>query len=177
MSAFVALFRGINVGGNNILPMRELVEILEGIGLQNVKTYIQSGNAVFTCKQGQITGLEDRISQLIQQQKGFTPKLLLLGKNEFLAAVNANPFPCDEGKWLHLLFLYATPDKPDLDSLTAVQSATEDFQLINRVFYLYAPDGIGRSKLSAKIDKAMNVPATGRNWNTVSKLLSMLENM
>jgi len=177
MNTFVALFRGINVGGNNILPMRDLVGILEDAGLENVKTYIQSGNAVFSCKQGLASGLADKISHMIEQQKGFTPKLLLLDKNEFQAAVNANPFPCEDGKLLHLAFLYEKPTDPDLESLAAVKSATEDFRLINKVFYLSAPDGIGRSKLVAKIDKAMEVPVTTRNWNTVRKLLSLLETM
>ncbi|MBE9549843.1 MAG: DUF1697 domain-containing protein, partial [Proteobacteria bacterium] len=154
-----------------------LVEILEAAGLDDVKTYIQSGNAVFRCKRKQATELTDEISQLIQQRKGFLPKLLLLKKEEFQAAANANPFPSDGGKLLHLFFLYEKSTDPDLESLAAVQSSTEDFRLINKVFYLYAPDGIGRSKLVAKIDKAMKVPVTARNWNTIRKLLSMLETM
>jgi len=84
------------------------------------------------------------------------------------------PFSSDEGKLLHFCFLSEMPKEPDLESLEALKSESEEFRLINKVFYLYAPDGVGRSKLAAKVEKAMGVPVTARNWNTVRKIRSLI---
>lgn len=73
---------------------------------------------------------------------------------------------------LHFFFLDSKPRKPDLAGLTAVKAKSEQFRLDKKVFYLYAPDGIGRSKLVAKVEVALGVPAIGRNWNTVNNLWS-----
>ena len=76
---------------------------------------------------------------------------------------------------MHFFFLDSQPITPDLESLMAVKSKSEEFKLHKKVFYLYAPDGIGRSKLAVKVEKCMGIPVTARNWNTVSKLISMVE--
>ena len=78
------------------------------------------------------------------------------------------------GKELHLYFLVSRPKKPDLDRLDAVKARSERFALKDTVFYLYAPDGIGRSKLAAAVERSLGVAATARNWNTVEKLLEMV---
>ncbi|MCA9929921.1 MAG: DUF1697 domain-containing protein [Anaerolineales bacterium] len=175
MNIFVALLRGINVGGRNKLPMRELVQILESLGLSNVKTYIQSGNAIFQTPRTGQTKLAEDISTTIGQSHGFTPHVLLLSLDELKTAVSQNPFPeaADAPKTLHLYFLTSAPAQPDLTTLESLKTAREQFQLINNVFYLYAPDGIGRSKLAERVERALGVAATARNWRTVSKVLEM----
>ncbi len=174
LNIYIALFRGINVGGRNILPMKDLVGILEGMGFEDVSSYIQSGNVVFRSKNKCSHKTATEIGAKIQVSHGFEPKVLLLQESELEAAIENNPFDNSEGKFLHFFFLDSVPKEPDLDSLKAVKSKTEKYELINKVFYLYAPDGIGRSKLAAKVEKAMGVPGTGRNWNTVNKLVSMV---
>lgn len=175
MHTYIGLLRGINVGGNHKLPMRELVKLLAGLGLVNVKTYIQSGNVVFQSDRTDRAALAAAISTAIGQQHGFTPALLLLDAQEFQAALAANPFPEGEAepKSLHLFFLDAAPQAPNLAALTAVQAANERFALIDKVFYLYAPDGIGRSKLAENVGKGWKVAITARNWRTVSQLLEL----
>ena len=175
MNTFVALFRGINVGGHHSLPMRELVEILENLGLENVRTYIQSGNVVFQSKKNHLARLSTDISLAIQDIKGFKPNVLLLTPKDFQSAIEASPYNCDDGKLLHFFFLSETPENPDMESLEALKSETEEYQLINKVFYLHAPDGIGRSKLAAKVEKAMGIPLTARNWNTIRKIRLMVD--
>jgi len=152
---FIALFRGINVGGHHSLPMRELVVILENMGLENIRTYIQSGNVIFQSKVNHDTGFSTKISSSVEAIKGFEPGVLLLSPEEFQTAIDKCPFSTDVGKLLHFFFLGEIPEGPDLESLEALKSETEEFQLINKVFYLYAPDGIGRSKLVTKVEKAM----------------------
>ena len=175
MKTYVALFRGLNVGGNNILRMNELVSLLESIGARNVKTYIQSGNVVFQGEETSASQLSNRISAAIKKSHGFEPRVLLLELEEMERAVASNPFPAAESqpKALHLYFLEAMPENPDFDALASIQSSRERFALEDNVFYLHAPEGIGRSKLAARVEKLLGVSATARNWRTVCKIVSM----
>lgn len=173
MYTYIALFRGINVGGRNILPMRELAEILEGMGCEDIKTYIQSGNVVFRSKKKKSNKAPKEISSKILDSRGFEPKVLLFEISDFKKAIENCPFKTENGKTLHFYFLDSPPNKPDIEGLTALQSKSEEFKLNKNIFYLYAPDGIGRSKLAAKVERCLGVSATARNWNTVRKLMSM----
>jgi uncharacterized protein (DUF1697 family) len=175
MRTLVALFRGINVGGRNSLPMRELVAVLENLGLQEVRTYIQSGNVVFQSKSGEPAELASSIGDAIAKSHGFKPEVMLLEVDELEAAVAANPFPEAESepKSLHLYFLVSEPEHPDLEGLERVRRESERFQLEGKVLYLYAPQGIGRSKLAARVERSLGVAVTARNWRTVCKIEAM----
>ena len=173
MKTYIALFRGINVGGNNILPMKDLVKLLEGMGFKEVKTYIQSGNAVFKSASLKIDKTAKEISQKIFNSYGFTSTVLVLEISDIQEAIDNNPFKTTEGKALHFFFLESIPANPDLKALQEIKLKTEEFKLIKKIFYIYAPDGIGKSKLASIVEKKLGVPATGRNWNTVSKLVEM----
>jgi len=175
MKTYIALFRGINVGGNNILPMKDLVKILEGMGFKDVKTYIQSGNVVFKSYPINTKTIAKEISGKLLKKFGFEPTVILLEKDEFKKIADKSPFKTSEGKTLHTFFLESEPRNPDLKAINEVKSSTEEFKLLKNVFYLYAPDGIGRSKLAAGVEKKLGVPSTGRNWNTISKLIEMAE--
>jgi len=170
----IALFRGINVGGKNILKMRDLVLLLENLGATNVKTYIQSGNVVFETQDSKVISAET-ISESIQQIYGFSPQVLLLTLEELHSAMQNNPFPEAESnpKAVHFGFLADKPVKPRLDDLERLKAPTEAFILKDKVFYLYAPEGVGRSKLAASSERLLGVPMTDRNWNTVCKLYEL----
>ena len=175
MKTYVALFRGINVGGNNVLPMKTLVALLENIGSKNVKTYIQSGNAVFEHEEENASLLSSKIRTTIKKSHGFEPQLLLLELEDIERAVRSNPFPEAESepKTLHLYFLASMPNNPDLGALESIKGDGERFALKDSVFYLHAPEGIGRSKLAANTEKVLGVAATGRNWRTVCKVMAI----
>lgn len=175
METIIALLRGINVGGRNKLPMRDLKALLQELGLTDIRTYIQSGNVVFQTERTDLPTLAQEIGATIGKSRGFTPQIMLLTLAEMQTAVAANPFPQAEAepKTLHFYFLETTPPSPDLAMLAALQAEREQFELIGQVFYLHAPDGIGRSKLAEKVEKAMGVATTARNWRTVSKVLAM----
>lgn len=172
MSKLVVLLRGINVGGHNILPMKELVEILERIGCTNVKTYIQSGNIVLDYKFDK-DQLGSKIKSMIMEVKGFEISPLVLSREAFASAIKGNPYHTENGKLLHLFFLAADSLNPEISILEKYQSESEQYELKGRVLYLHAPDGIARSKLAVKIEKAIGVPVTARNWNTVQKLAAL----
>jgi len=177
LKTYIALFRGINVGGSNVLPMRDLVAQLEDLGSQNVKTYIQSGNAVFQNEEEDASLLSNKIMAAIKKSHGFEPHVLLLMPAEIARAVASNPFPEAEAepKTLHVYFLASMPKNLDLGALDSIKSDRERFALKDRVFYLHAPEGIGRSKLAANTEKLLGVAITGRNWRTVRKVMAMVE--
>jgi uncharacterized protein (DUF1697 family) len=172
---FIALFRGINVGGNSTLPMVDLVEILEGLGADNVKTYIQSGNAVFTLDENEISRFAEKISSEVKKRRGFAPKVLVLTSAELEQVMVENPFPdaeADPGS-LHVGFLAEPPKNVNLEKLESLKAESEQFQLTQKAFYLYAPDGMGRSRLAAAVEKTLGVEITDRNWRTVCKIREM----
>lgn len=175
MNTFIGLLRGINVGGNNKLPMKELVTVLEGLGLRNVATYIQSGNVVFQSERTDTAALAGEITAAIGKSHGFAPQMFLLTTAELQAAITANPFPEGEPepKSLLLFFLDALPVNLDLQPLEKLKTENERFALIDKVFYLHAPDGMGRSKLAEKVGQGWKVGITARNWRTVTTLREM----
>lgn len=175
LKTYVALFRAINVGGKNALPMKELEAILEGLGARHVKTYIQSGNVVFEIPEKDVSRLASKMGQAIKQRFGFEPHVLLLELEDIERAIRKNPFPeaASDPQALHAGFLASKPEAPDLKGLDSLKSNRERFRLIDRVFYLHAPDGIGRSKLAARAEKLLGVPMTDRNWRTVCKIQEM----
>ena len=175
MHKWLVLFRGINVGGNNIVPMKQLVEVLDAAGCLRVSSYIQSGNVVLSHQESDKQILSMKIANLVENNFGFAPKVMLLNIKEFNSAINNNPFPEaeKEPKTLHFYFLGAAPENADIKGLEAIKKDNEAFKLIDKVFYLHAPDGIGRSKLAERVEKLLAVPATARNWNTLTKLLAL----
>lgn len=177
MHTYIGLLRGINVGGKNSLPMKDLVPIFESLGASNVKTYIQSGNVVFQSGSTDIAGFSKELGVEIREQRGFEPQILIIGLSEVEAAMMNNPFPEAESKpsSLHLGFLASEPKNPDLKKLESLKKDSEQFCLMGciTIFYLYAPEGVGRSKLAASSEKLLGVPMTDRNWNTVCKLKEM----
>jgi uncharacterized protein (DUF1697 family) len=175
LKTYIALFRGINVGGHNKLPMRELVLVLEELGLQNARTYIQSGNVVFSYEEEKVEALETKIAAAVARSHGFSPQVLILDAVDLEGAVAVNPYPEaeNEPKTLHLFFLKAEPTDADMQKLLAKKTHGEDITLKEKVLYLFAPDGIGRSKVAAAVEKTLGVAATGRNWRTVTALSAM----
>jgi uncharacterized protein (DUF1697 family) len=175
----IALFRGINVGGKNSLPMKELVEILEELGCRNVRTYIQSGNAVFQTKEKSVTQLSIKITAAIAKRRGFAPFVLLLSAEELERAISENPFPEGEAehKTLHVGFLACAPTQPDLKAMAGIQSAGERFHLTECLFYLHTPIGLGQSKLAERAERLLGVAMTMRNWRTVCQINELVKEL
>jgi uncharacterized protein (DUF1697 family) len=177
MKTYVALFRGINVVGKNRLPMKELKALLEDIGAADVRTYIQSGNAVFRSAVNDAARLGRKIGAAVKERRGFEPFVLLLEARDLEKAIAGNPFPeaIPAPNTLHLIFLTGAPKKDSLQSLENLRSKSERFKLKGRVFYLHAPEGIGRSKLVAGLERAFGVLTTARNWRTVTAVRDMVK--
>ena len=176
MAVWIALFRGINVGGKNVLPMANLRETLKSAGLENVQTYIQSGNVVFESSARSAESLRQKLITVIEDRAGLSVDVIVFSKKHFLSAIEENPFPeaTAEPKSLHFYFLGSAAKTADLTAIENAASKTERYHLTRRVFYLHAPDGIGRSKLAANTEKYLGVSATARNYRTVDRLRAMV---
>ncbi|MFF5505295.1 DUF1697 domain-containing protein [Streptomyces roseolus] len=178
-TTYALLLRGINVSGRRKLPMAELRELLEGLGHRDVRTYLQSGNAVFTTDgPASETTLATAVEQAVAQRFGFTCDCLVRDAAYLAAVAEACPFPAAdlEGKQLHAVYCSApvTPDR--FASIDPEAFAPEAFALGDRVVYLYTPDGLGRSKLAEAVLRpsvTKGLVATARNWNTVRRLVEL----
>ncbi|WP_406174670.1 DUF1697 domain-containing protein [Streptomyces sp. NBC_00996] len=177
-TTYAALLRGINVGGAKKVPMAELRTLIEGLGLTDVRTYLQSGNAVFSSDHGDEESLAAELARAIEKHFGFTVGVLVRDHAYLKAVREACPFPAAEleAKQLHATYFSGPVDDERFASVDQSAFLPEEFRLGDRVLYLYAPDGLGRSKLAATLSKPRllkGITATSRNWNTVVKLEEM----
>jgi uncharacterized protein (DUF1697 family) len=178
MKTFIALCRGINIGGHHRLPMKELTAILQDLGATAVVTYIQSGNAVFQSALKNPGTFAKRLTAEIGKRHGFEPYVLIIEPQTLARVIAQNPFADALGDpgTLHVGFLADAPCKPDLAKLASLKKGSERYHLGDGVFYLHLPEGAGRSKVAAGAEKALGVPMTGRNWKTVCKLMELAKN-
>jgi uncharacterized protein (DUF1697 family) len=178
-TTYAALLRGINVSGRKRVPMAELRELLSRLGYGDVRTYLQSGNAVFTSPVADgDNALAAALEQAVEERFGFTVDCVVRDGGYLRAVADACPYPAAtlEGRQLHATF-FSEPVGPErLATLDPAGYLPEEFRLGDRVLYLYAPDGLGRSRLGAALAAPAlfrGVTATSRNWNTVVKLVEL----
>ncbi|MFD5338379.1 DUF1697 domain-containing protein [Streptomyces hawaiiensis] len=176
-TTYAALLRGINVGGSRKVPMADLRTLLADLG-HDVRTYLQSGQAVFSSGHGNEESLAGEIAQAIEKHFGFGVDVIVRDHAYLRAVADACPFPAAdlEPKQLHVTYFSApvTPDR--FAEIHQNAYLPEEFRLGDRALYLYAPNGLGRSKLGEHLSKpriTKGVIATTRNWNTVVKLVEM----
>lgn len=175
MRKWIALLRGINVGGRNKLPMDSLSTILLAAGCQGVTTYIQSGNVVFSANITSAARFSNSVGRAIEKHHGFRPAVHLLTARDLDAAIAANPYreAESEPKSLHVFFLDESPQKARLNDAKAFLAESESVTVVGRCLYLHAPDGIGRSRFAQNVDRVLGVSTTARNWRTVMKLAEL----
>jgi len=178
MKTWIILLRGVNVSGKNKLPMADFRAALTEAGFSNVQSYIQSGNVVLDV---QAALSEDAVSQAVQtvllDKFDIQTPIMLLTADRLQKAAQANPLgqEFEKPNWMFLFFLSEPPTSPNLDKLTELTSENERWELLGDVFYVFAGDGAGRSKLIARAEKLLGASATARNWKTVQKLLEMTD--
>ncbi|MCW5964012.1 MAG: DUF1697 domain-containing protein [Bryobacterales bacterium] len=185
MTTWIALLRGINVGGHHKIPMESLRELCAQLGFTNPRTYIQSGNIVFGSPQRKSPTLANEIEQAIESTFGFLPAVILRSATELRSTVEANPFPHEaQGapSKLTVLFLREQPAHVDPIALESLGATGEQLRLTGRDLFVYYPTGMGQSKLPIpRLERALRSaggepnPGTTRNWNTVRKLLAMAQ--
>jgi uncharacterized protein (DUF1697 family) len=178
MTTYAALLRGINVGGSRKVPMAELRTLMEGLGYGGVRTYLQSGQAVFSSGHGDEDSLADELAGAIEKHFGFAVDVIVRD-HAYLRAIAENcPFPAGElePKQLHVTYFSAPVTEDRFAELDRAAYLPEEFRLGDRALYLYAPEGLGRSKLAGDLARPRlnkGIVATSRNWNTVLKLMEL----
>jgi uncharacterized protein (DUF1697 family) len=178
LTTYLALFRGINVGGKNKLPMKDLKTIFIAAGCEDVRTYIQSGNVIFRASSDVSGSLPGLIPAKVADDFGHRPPLILRTTGQLRDVVANNPFlaqglPEDT---LHVMFLADPPVPRRVDDLDPDRSRPDAFLVRGQEAYLHLPNGVADSKLTnVYFDSKLATISTGRNWRTVTRLLAMME--
>ena len=176
MTAFVALLRAVNVGGTGIIRMAALKEICAGLGFKDVTTLLQSGNVVFTAR-GTDTSVAERLVGAIDASHGFRPAIAIRTAAELADVIARNPFRAEAtGDPGHLLvaFMTAAPKPGAAERVASIKVAKERLHLSGRELFIHYATGVGTSKVTnVVLEKALGVPATARNWNTVTRLAAI----
>jgi uncharacterized protein (DUF1697 family) len=173
MAVYVALLRGINLGARNRISMATLRELFEASGAKDVQTYVQSGNVVFGSSRKR-EPLSKAVERRIAKELGIDIRVLLRTPRELERVVADNPFRRRKPSSLHVTFLAAPPKAARVAELEPKAFAPDEFRVARGHVYVHCPNGYGRSKLSnAFFEKRLGVPATTRNWNTVTKLTQL----
>jgi len=173
---YVALLRGINLGGKNMLPMKDLAAMFSAAGCADVSTYIQSGNVVFNAAAGVAAKVPAAIARAIVARFGFRVPVVMRSAGELHDVVHANPFLAAgrSPDILHVAFLADRPSAAAISALDASRSPPDELEARGREVYLCLPNGVARSKLTnAYFDKTLATTSTMRNWRTALKLLEL----
>ncbi|HKW45327.1 MAG TPA: DUF1697 domain-containing protein [Candidatus Eremiobacteraceae bacterium] len=177
MPTYIAMLRGINVSGHNVIPMAVLRELCEALGYTNVKTYVQSGNVIFDSRDDSAKSAAKRVEAKILSALGHEVPAIIQTRGEMRDVIAANPFVKQKGidpRGLHITFLPKVPTADGVKLLESRDAGPDRFAVIGRQVYLFCPQGYGKSKLSnSAIEKAFGVPTTTRNWKTVNMLMEL----
>lgn len=180
MAAIISMLRGVNVVGHNLVKMDALRALYVSIGLRDPQTYVQSGNVVFRTEERNLARLAKRIEDAIERKLGFRPEVVVRTGSDLRDVIARNPFArrtgIDPSKLL-INFLAEAPDPAMREAILSIKAANEEVRIDGRELYIYFPDGMGRSKAWHAIARALKNSGTGRNLNTVRKLLEMAEKL
>lgn len=179
MKKYIAFLRGINVSGQKKVPMAELREILSYEGLQNVKTYIQSGNVVFEHSVTSPEKLEKLIQKTIQDHFGFEVKTFVTTLEYINMLLATDPYPEQsekEGNRVFVTMLSEIPDPQRKAAIEALEFPDEHFQFGEKEVFFYFPNGGGRAKMNNNfLERKLKLDATTRNWKTLKAIKDLCE--
>jgi uncharacterized protein (DUF1697 family) len=179
MIVLISMLRGINVGGHNIIKMDALRELFASLKFANPQTYVQSGNVIFQSAEHDLEKVAGRIQKGIEKKFACRPEIIVRTADELRTVIKKNPFAKRTGiepAKLLVSFLQAKPSKARREELIKQKFSPEELHLAEQELYIYFPNGIGQSKLPwSRLDKILGTSGTGRNWNSVSKMLKMAE--
>lgn len=177
MFVYISTLRGINVSGQKKVIMADLKALYENLGFENVTTYIQSGNVIFSSKVNSSAVLSKEIAGAIEGQYGFAVPITIRTREEIKKLIGGNPFLTRKNidlSNLHVTFLESKPEPEQIKSLESIDSKGDEFSISGNEIYLYCPGGYGKTKLSNNfIESRLKQSATTRNWKTVNTLYEM----
>jgi uncharacterized protein (DUF1697 family) len=181
MPVVISMLRGVNVGGHNTITMDALRALYESLKLRDPQTYVQSGNVVFRTDERDLVLLARRIENGIERRFHFRPDVIVRTTSELRKVIARNPFAMRRGiepAKLLVTFLADNPAVEAREKVLKIKTDPEELSISGREVYIYYPTGMGRSKLSwIAIANALRTSGTGRNWNSVTKLLEIAEKL
>jgi uncharacterized protein (DUF1697 family) len=181
MTAAIAMLRAVNLVSHNRIKMDALRALCTSLKLRDPQTYVQSGNVIFRTSEQDLTRLAKKIENGIERDFGFRTDVILRSCAEMRSVIARNPFAKRSGiepSKLLVLFLALNPSPEARAKALGIKAAPEELRMDGREAYIYFPNGMGRSKLSTtSIERALKTPGTGRNWNSVTKMLEMAEKL
>lgn len=178
MVVMVALLRGVNVGGAGTLPMADLRQIATATGLGQVRTYIQSGNLVFSTPTGSTASVASTLRTAIAKATPLDPEVIVRTRAELAAVIEDSPFlrRGEDPAHLHVVFM-AGEAASLIAGFDPHPQLSEEVAALGREMHLFLPGGVGRSKLAAAVVRRTGPVGTMRNWRTLTKLLEMADDL
>lgn len=174
MNTYIALLKGINVGGHKKVPMAELRELLSKSGFKNVQTYIQSGNVILQSFEKNTQKIEVTIKKAILDSFGFEVSVLVLTRFNLKRIFDDSPFSEEKKKASYFMMLHDTPDDELVKEASEKVYEGEEYKIIKDCIYYYCEKGFGKAKFNANFfERKLKTFATARNYNTMVKLLSL----
>jgi uncharacterized protein (DUF1697 family) len=174
VNSYIALLRGINVGGHKKVPMADLREILCKAGLKAVKTYIQSGNVVFQYPEQNTIEIEEIIQKTIETHFGFLVPVIVKSNQELQLIFDTCVFTEEKKIKSYFILLNKIPEAHLVKEAKAMTYENEEFLIVDNAIYFYSSTGYGRTKFNMNtFEKKLKVAATSRNYNTIKKLLEL----
>ncbi|NRB82186.1 MAG: DUF1697 domain-containing protein [Winogradskyella sp.] len=174
MKTYIALLRGINVGGHNKVPMAELRALLTKSGFENVKTYIQTGNIICQDEEGDVIDIESKLRNTILDYFGFEVAVLVRTRDQIQAIFDRCPFPEDQKTNSYFAMLSHKPDHALVIEAKEKTYDNEVYDIIEDALYFYCANGYGKAKFSLNyFERKLKVDATARNYKTMVKLLAL----
>ena len=181
MPVIICMLRGVNVGGHNKIKMDALKVLCSSLKLKDPQTYVQSGNVIFKTEEKDLAKLTKRIQDALERKFGFRPDVMLRTASELRNVIARNPFAkrngIEPGRLL-VTFLAADPGKEAREKALALKTDPEELHIIGREAYTYFPNGMARPKIPwTTIERTLKSSGTGRNWNSVTKMLEIAEKL
>lgn len=178
LTTYISLLRGINISGKKLIKMSDLKTILSEIGLQNVTTYIQSGNIIFQHENINNSIISEKISKVILDKYGFDVLVVTLNKNELIEINSKNPFLNEDIDKIHITFLSDIPSKNNIEKINLINVEPDKFTIIDKAIYIFYTDKYSKTKLVTNFfESKLKIKVTDRNIKTVNKLIEISSNL
>ncbi len=176
MPTYISLLRGINVSGQKKIKMIELKDLYQSLGFENVQTYIQSGNVIFSSKIKSKKNITQLIEKNIKKTWGYEVSVILKNNQDLKKIVKGNPFPKADTTKLYVTLFETKPKNIATEEIEKKQDKTEKIFITPTEIYIFCPNGYGKTKLTNTfLEKKTGVVATTRNWKTINNLINLSE--